>query len=314
MKVLLSTYNGEAWLDELLQSVRDQTYTDWTMLVRDDASNDRTVEIVRAHAKADPRIQLVARQSPGGTPAPLGAAGSFFSLLGHVEADEPFAFCDQDDVWFPHKLEWSLDALDKLEHPVAAVATDAEVGGANLEPIGPSALQLHGFRDTDDLLGRLLVNNVVIGAAMVGTGELAALARRLHPTRSITDPAFHDWWCALVAAYAGELMILPAPTMAWRRHVATVTGKTPAGTARRADRRMQYFRWSVDSARTLASGTPAAVERHEQLVAALAAVDPTRPLPSQLTRAWRAGVRPWTTQHGIGLVGSLARNLRHRPG
>ena len=75
--VLMSTYNGERYLAEQLDSIVNQTYRDWTLYIRDDGSKDATREILRAYAKRDPRINYLEAASQQN----LGVKKSFFSLL-----------------------------------------------------------------------------------------------------------------------------------------------------------------------------------------------------------------------------------------
>ncbi|HEK9823298.1 TPA: glycosyltransferase, partial [Streptococcus equi subsp. equi] len=56
INILMSTYNGARFLAEQIQSIQRQTVQDWTLLVRDDGSTDKTLAIIQAFAKKDPRI------------------------------------------------------------------------------------------------------------------------------------------------------------------------------------------------------------------------------------------------------------------
>ena len=295
--ILLSTYNGEAFLPELLASVIAQTHTDWTLLVRDDGSTDQTTNIVDTYASDEPRIRRVDDDA-----GQLGPAGSFMALLSHVKQADAFAFCDQDDVWYPQKLAWSLTALDELDHPLAAVATDAHIADTDLVVTNPSALAAHGVDTTVDL-GRLFINNVAIGATMVGTPELA---RRATELAQQFEPRMHDWWCALVAAHGGRLGVLPKPTMKWRRHSQTVSGGTPPTVADRKARRLDSLRWSIAAARVLEAGQPPSTPVAATATGALAAVDPGRPGVGDLVRLRRAGVRAWSWDHTVRLFAAVA--------
>ena len=297
VRVLLSIHDGAAHLDELLASVRAQRGVDLALDVVDDGSRDggAGAAIVEAHAALDPRVRLVGRRAPG---AAVGPARSYLELLGRVGPGEAFAFCDQDDVWLPDKLAWSLGALGRAPSAVAAVATDAVVVDAGGATLAGSATAAHGVRDGIDL-GRLLVNNVAIGATLVGTAELASLAVRLAPS---ADPPMHDWWCALVAAHAGSLALLARPTLRWRRHAATVTGHGPRRPLARARRRTTTLARSSRMARALADGAPAVDPSAARAVAALAASGERPPGPVELVRLRRAGVRAWRASQQAQLV------------
>ena len=101
--ILLSTYNGGAYLRKQLDSVLSQSVADFTLLIRDDGSSDDTLNILNTYS--DPRIRILTGEN-------LGPAGSFFALLeeARIMGAEHIFFCDQDDIWMPHKLEKLLSA------------------------------------------------------------------------------------------------------------------------------------------------------------------------------------------------------------
>ena len=101
--ILLSTYNGEQFLAEQIQSIPQQTVQDWKLLIRDDGSTDRTREIIREFVAQDSRIHWINENESKN----LGVIKSFHNLAQFEEADVYF-FSDQDDVWLPQKLELSL--------------------------------------------------------------------------------------------------------------------------------------------------------------------------------------------------------------
>ncbi|MEZ5166335.1 MAG: glycosyltransferase family 2 protein [Acidimicrobiales bacterium] len=215
--ILLSVHNGVPWLPELVDSIRRQTHQHWTLVVRDDGSDDDSPMVLQRLAEDESRIRIV--EIDGGN---LGPPASFMTLLQEVDG-EVFAFCDQDDVWHPDKLRRSLSAL--AEDPVAAVYTDAMITDARGTVTAPSAMAIRGSTSGVPF-GHLVVNNAAIGATMLGTPELASRALALAGGDAVL---MHDWWVALVAAYEGSLTYLSEPTLQWRRHDLTVTGATPSG-------------------------------------------------------------------------------------
>ena len=290
LTILLSTFDGERHLDEQLRSVRAQSFEDWTMLCRDDGSVDGTRAILAAHAADDERISVVVDDH-----GPLGPAGSFFRLL-ELSDGEMFAFCDQDDVWERHKLAWSIDELRRAETPIAAVYTDAWVADENAAVVRPSALADRGVRRPPSF-GELLMVNAAIGATMVGTRALADAVTSLDH-----EMTMHDWWTALVAAYAGELRLLAVPTMRWRRHATTVTGGAGASGSIGRSRRNEYLAWSIAAARILAdSGLSPRDDACSRAVVALAAMDESGiGLRSSLV-ADRAGARAWPLRRRLAV-------------
>lgn len=88
--VIMSTYNGERFIKEQLDSILNQTYKNLEIVVRDDGSKDGTVQIVKEYMKTYPNIVLHEGEN-------LGFIKSFFELLNLVEADY-YSYADQDDV------------------------------------------------------------------------------------------------------------------------------------------------------------------------------------------------------------------------
>ena len=108
LAILLSTYNGMNYLEEQVSSLLAQTYTDWKLYIRDDASTDNTLALIHELAERDSRI-IVMPSSRN-----LGAKEGFMWMLRNVEADY-YMFCDHDDVWLPRKVELTLKRMQEGE-------------------------------------------------------------------------------------------------------------------------------------------------------------------------------------------------------
>jgi glycosyltransferase involved in cell wall biosynthesis len=110
----MPAYNTEQYIGESIQSVLDQTYTNWELLVVDDGSTDKTAESVRAFAEKDSRIKYLSQQNGRQAKARnTGIQNSSGTLL---------AFLDSDDLWLPEKLQLQLQAM---------VATNVDVVYSN---------------------------------------------------------------------------------------------------------------------------------------------------------------------------------------
>lgn len=104
ISVIVPLYNGEKTIEQTLQSVIDQTYTHWDLLVIDDASSDRGPERVKAMAQKDKRIRLICLKKNG------GVAQARNKGIG-LATGRYLAFLDADDWWQPEKLERQLARL-----------------------------------------------------------------------------------------------------------------------------------------------------------------------------------------------------------
>ena len=89
--ILLSSYNGEKYIEEQLNSIFNQTYDNISILVRDDNSKDGTVKILEKYA-AQGKLKWYSGEN-------LGCAKSFWDLLCNFGESDYYAFCDQYDVW-----------------------------------------------------------------------------------------------------------------------------------------------------------------------------------------------------------------------
>lgn len=218
--VLMATYNGGAFIDEQLASLRAQTYTDWRLWVRDDGSTDGTLETIRRCAALDERVTLL---EPDGIRK--GASGSFSSLLERFAPEADYLmFCDQDDVWLPNKVEITLARMQELEARFGVespllVHTDLSVTDRELNVVAASFWRYQGLNPDIKGLSRLLVQNNVTGCTMMVNRVLAMLASPV-PSQAI----MHDWWLAVVAAAFGKIGDVPDPTMLYRQHGANDTG------------------------------------------------------------------------------------------
>lgn len=139
VQVLLSTYNGEQYIVEQIESILNQSYEDLSILIRDDGSRDQTVEKIRIYTLKYPeRVRLIKGHN-------IGVISSFRFLLEEAESGHSFyAFCDQDDVWLPHKVEKAVNTLNKLVeneplmHFTSTYLTDSNLGIIKVWPPPPA--------------------------------------------------------------------------------------------------------------------------------------------------------------------------------
>ncbi|MGT2716318.1 glycosyltransferase family 2 protein [Streptococcus respiraculi] len=224
--ILLSTYNGERFLAEQIDSIRKQTFQDWTLLIRDDGSSDGTQQIIRDYCLKDKRIFFI---NPDDT-FNLGVIQSFHTLLKYERADYYF-FSDQDDIWLPHKLELQLAAATAYEEErPLLVYTDLKVVGQDLAVMSESMIKTQSDHANTQLVQELTENTVTGGVAMINH----SLAE-LWTGQEEYDLLMHDWYLALMAAALGNLVYIDEPTELYRQHEANVLG------ARTLKKRMQNW-------------------------------------------------------------------------
>jgi glycosyltransferase involved in cell wall biosynthesis len=217
--IIAPLYNGARFLDEFLSGLRGQTHSRWRLWLRDDGSTDRTPDLARAAAAADPRIQVVEDRAG----ARLGAAAGFGWLMARLPADARYVMCaDQDDVWLPEKIARTLAAMTEAEAAAPGpvlVHTDLVVVDETLRVLHRSYWGHAGVDPEPVSLRRLIVQNVATGATVMLNRELRGLVGPL-PAGAV----YHDWWYACVAAAFGRVVAVREATVLYRQHDANVVG------------------------------------------------------------------------------------------
>lgn len=213
VNILMSTYNGERFLAEQLDSILAQTYQEWQLLIRDDGSSDRTRDIIKNYCLKDQRIHFVNENES----ANYGVIKSFFSLLKYEKADFYF-FSDQDDIWLPNKLDISLTQAGKYDtDKPLLVYTDLKVVNSKLEVLHESMIRTQSHHANTQLVQELTENTVTGGTALINH----ALAEQWRTTENLL---MHDWYLALVASALGNLVYIDSPTELYRQHEDNVLG------------------------------------------------------------------------------------------
>lgn len=98
VSVITPTYNAETYIGQTIESVKNQKYCNWEMIIVDDCSKDNTVEIIKREAEEDKRIRLIQLSKNS------GAAVARNTAIQNAKG-KYIAFLDSDDLWYPDKLE-----------------------------------------------------------------------------------------------------------------------------------------------------------------------------------------------------------------
>lgn len=228
--ILLSIYNGEAYLAEQLASFLVQTHTDWHLYWRDDGSHDNSRTIIEAFARTDGTgrcTEILTHEKR------LGTTQSFMALLQHAPLTPYYAFADQDDVWLPEKLEWALQHLTRSPRNQAHLYCARQfLTDEHLHIMGESSRIIR-----PPSLHNALTQNIASGMSIVFNKPLR------NTLCDFSDPsphAFHDWWALLVTCATGGSVSADARcALLYRQHRAnsigarTSLGKRALGALRR---------------------------------------------------------------------------------
>lgn len=206
--VILSTYNGERFVREQLDSILNQTYKNIEVVVRDDGSSDDTVNIIKEYQKNNKNITLYEREN-------VGFVKSFFELLKLANADY-YSYADQDDIWIENKVELAVQELNKLDDSKPnMVFGNSDYYDENMKFIGK------GDRNKKYSFLRALF-------ACCGQGMTMTVNKKTRDMIIENNPKscfFHDWWTYLLCIGLGNVAYNNVTTVKYRRRKENATSE-----------------------------------------------------------------------------------------
>jgi len=216
----MATYNGAQYIQEQLQSFVDQTRQPDELIITDDCSTDETEAIVREFAKTAPFTVEFHRNEKN-----LGYCGNFNAALMKTSGDLVF-LSDQDDVWFPEKIEHMIGVADRNPQALVvmndAALTDGELNEAGLTKVGQ--IRSAGFS----------MESFVMGCCCAVRRELLDFCMPIP-----AGVKGHDNWLVQFADGLDAKVVDPTPLQYYRRHesnesqfIANRTTKVTRGQAR----------------------------------------------------------------------------------
>lgn len=214
--VCMATYNpGREVFAAQIESIRAQSYANWICIIQDDGSSPAGRATIDAVVGDDPRF-LVEHN-----PHNLGPYHNFERALQRVPARAAYvALSDQDDVWYPFKLQRLLDRLERDDALLAY--SDQRIVRAGGEVMFETYWTTRNNQYTD--LADLLLANTVTGAASLFRRELLDVAL---PFPARVGNAFHDHWLACCALAAGGIAYVEEPLYDYVQHGGNVVGHCP---------------------------------------------------------------------------------------
>lgn len=214
VSIAMATYNGYTHISEQIKSISAQTYSNWELVIVDDASTDETVELLKVCQQQDQRIQLFFNQQN------LGYRETFYKAIEQCTG-EYVLFCDQDDYWLPHKLQTLLNNIGNHELIFSdSVLVDEKGDSLNIKLSDTVKMQQPG----DRLVNRgFVIGNCVWGHTIMFHKDLLKHIGRTdneHP---------HDWWFAVVSSLRNQIVFCPQVLNHYRQHASNVTHAIPKG-------------------------------------------------------------------------------------
>ena len=218
--ILLSTYNGHKYVSEQIESILHQDIIaddryDVRLLVRDDGSSDNTLEIVSGYS-SDIDISIIRGSN-------VGPSRSFWELIKIAPDADYYAFCDQDDVWFPDKLSRAIKHLEECDNSISQLYCSAvQWTDKDLKPIHVTKRKKH-YTD----FAHALVYSLSQGCTFVFNYTAVQLARKYDFDREYNE--YHDWLMHKIVAMMGNVFFDEKPTMYYRQHGNNVIGAKNEG-------------------------------------------------------------------------------------
>lgn len=221
ISVVICTYNGKKYIKEQLDSLKRQTVFIDEYIICDDNSLDNTCDIIENYIEKNPELNIKLFRNNKNK----GVIKNFEFGLKQASGDY-IAFCDQDDVWLPNKIELSLNKIQEMEEKYGKnvpllVHTDLVVVDENLDIINQSFFKQEGlnvYKDKDILKALFLQNNLV-GCTIV-FNRIAKILSLPFPEHII----MHDYWLGLVVACKGKIEFINQGTIKYRQHKENVVG------------------------------------------------------------------------------------------
>lgn len=188
--VLMSTYNGEKYLKEQLDSILKQSI-EVDILVRDDGSSDETIRILKEYGDIYENIRYVQGENKG-------FVGSFIELMKMAKGYMYYAFCDQDDIWFKDKVEVAVSKLKQMDihkpcvYASCSLLVDNDMKGNETTQTNRKGIDFYN----------IIIQNLMPGHTQVVNQALLDFLLS-HPF-DISKIFVHDYWIALIAITFGE--------------------------------------------------------------------------------------------------------------
>lgn len=216
--ILLSSYNGEKYIREQIDSIINQDYKNWILFIRDDGSRDNTLSIINEYTCNHKNIIFYQDDIKH-----RGVKDSFLTLLNNVSCDL-YMYCDQDDVWHYNKVSLSVSEISTLSEELPAlVATDLELVDSNLNVIHSSMWTYCNMMKKISNLKFLEVRDFLTGCTMCFNQKAKDAILSLNNTDKFN--LIHDQLSTIaVLKFGGNIKIINKPTISYRQHSTNVVG------------------------------------------------------------------------------------------
>lgn len=208
--ILLATYNGEKYLEQQINSILNQTYSDFNLIISDDNSLDNTIAILKEFEKKDERIKVFYQK------VNLGYIKNFEFLI-KKSTNNYVMLSDQDDVWEINKIKFQLKYL--LSSKADLIYSDVQLVNHNLELIDESYYKSLKISPLNGKMWKnMLFRNPIIGNTVMLKKEL------LDEVKEIPKEIPHDWYLGIIASMKNGVKFQTVPLTKYRIHSSNTSG------------------------------------------------------------------------------------------
>ena len=204
--VLLSTYNGEKYLVEQVESIIRQVGVTVSILIRDDGSKDNTRKVVMDLASVYNNIEYIFERN-------IGYEKSFMELVYRSGEFDFYAFADQDDVWLENKLQRAIEKLENVNGIGLYYSMMTQVNN-DLEVLKEQQTFKYPIDKPE-----VLFQNFVQGSTIVFNKATCDLIKEY----KLKDKIAHDIWIPCVITYFGKVVFDEESYILYRKHDQAVT-------------------------------------------------------------------------------------------
>lgn len=208
--VLLSSYNGEQYIEAQIESIMQQENVDHIqLLIRDDGSTDRTKSIIKKLIEKYGNILLIEGSN-------IGYVASYMTLIQECHGYDYYALSDQDDVWLKDKLSIAIGALEKYRNEPVLYGSTSMLVREDMVPFGKTQEQLRQITFYNSV-----IQNFFPGHTQVFNNELLKLLKRPFDCSRIY---VHDSWITNIAVIKGRVVFDNVPHTYYRQHTDNELG------------------------------------------------------------------------------------------
>jgi glycosyltransferase involved in cell wall biosynthesis len=212
--ILMGTLNGEKFLYQQLETIRDQTYKNWILYISDDGSSDKTIDIIQEFKNEFLPQQIELISGPG-----LGFAYNFMTLaLSEIIKADYYFFSDQDDIWNSQKIDNALNIAKQYDNSIPFLyGSRTSLGDVYGNIYGESNLFLF-----PDSFRNAIVQCIVGGNTLAFNQSFKNILLKTQ----IYDVVSHDWWLyQLITGIGGNFYYDTNTSLVYRQHPDALVGE-----------------------------------------------------------------------------------------